>query len=169
MSKIKVNTENLETALAGFIQASKEAQEIHYRLQQLGNELTEDVDLLVSDEYEAVMLSYSAASAAVNRMNDLFDALLFTVTKIPQMYYDAESKSVDKIHNLAFSSSTFQKSVIDDSALAAILEKIDSENVNISEIAQLVDKSCQSVALSGIAAESLDIDSFEKAEANSTN
>ncbi|MCH5314366.1 MAG: hypothetical protein J1E81_00525 [Eubacterium sp.] len=167
MSKINVNIENLEIAVTNFLYASKEAGEINYRLKLLGNELSEDVDLLASPEYEMVMSCYTNASAAVNRINEFFESLLQTVIKTPEMYSDAEKESINRINSLVAKSKIYQKSVTDNSAFAGILEKAKDDDINVDGLADLVNKGYQSVNMSILALEGIDIDSFEKAQTNS--
>ena len=131
MSKINVNIENLEVAVANFVYASKEAEEIDYRLKQLGNEFVEDIDLLASPEYETVMSCYTNALSSVSRINEIFDSVLLAVMKAPEMYSNAESESVDKINALVNRSENYQKAVTDDSALSEIVEKSEKNDINI--------------------------------------
>lgn len=164
MSKINVNIENLEVAVANFIYASKEAEEINYRLKQLGNEFAEDIDLLASPEYETVMSCYTNASTAVNKLNEIFDSLLLAMVKAPEMYSNAESESVDKINALVNRSENYQKAVTDDSALYEIIEKSENDDINIDGLADMVNKGYQSVNMSNLASEGIDIESFEDAQ-----
>lgn len=164
MSKISVNIENLEIAVANFAYASKEAEEINYRLKQLGNEFAEDIDLLASPEYETVMSCYTNALSSISRINEIFDSVLLAVIKAPEMYSNAESESVDKINALVNRSQNYQKAVTDDSALSEIVEKAENDYINIDGLADMVNKGYQSVNMSNLASEVIDIDDFEKAQ-----
>lgn len=164
MSKINVNIENLEVAVANFVYASKEAEEINYRLKQLGNEFAEDIDLLASPEYETVMSCYTNALSSVSRINEIFDSVLLAVMKAPEMYSNAESESVNRINALVNRSKNYQKVVVDDSALSKVIEKAENDNVNIDGLADLVNKGYQSVNMSNLASEGIDIESFEDAQ-----
>ena len=149
MSKINVNIEDLEVSVASFVYASKETAEINYRLKQLGNEFAEDPDLQISPEYEAIMSNYTNASNAVARLNEIFDSLLVAVIKAPEMYADAESENVDRINALVGRSKNYQKAFVNDPALSDIIEKAENEDININELADLVNKAQQSVVMSG--------------------
>lgn len=165
MSKINVNIGDLETVVENFIYASKEADELNYRLKQLGNEFVDDIDLNSSPEYEAIMAAYTEASNAVRRINEFFESLLLSVMKAPELYSEAEKNSVEKINNILKKSNGYQKAVTDDSALESIIQKAqEEEDININGLADLVHEEYKKVNLSNLAANEINTDEFEKAE-----
>lgn len=169
MSRINVNIENLEVAVANFVYASKETEEINYRLKQLGNELADDIDLLASPEYEAIMEDYTKASNAISRINEIFGSLVNVLIKAPEMYFNAENENIERIRALVIRTKEYQKAVADDSALSEIIEEAKSEDINVDGLADKVNKGYQSVLMADLASGSIDADSFEKAETLSGN
>ncbi|MDD6526561.1 MAG: hypothetical protein PUF31_01885 [Oscillospiraceae bacterium] len=146
MGKISVNIENLETALTNFVYASKEAQEINYRLKLLGNELVEDPDLLASPHYERIMSCYTGASIAIHQLNDAFDSLLPAAADIPEMYYNTESRSVAGIKSLVLNTGNLQKDGADTAELDLIFKKINGENVDVKEMSDTGSDSSEKAA-----------------------
>lgn len=161
MKKISVNIENLETAVETFAFASKEAGEMNYRLTLLGNELVDDMDLQASPEYPFVMAAYSEASLAVKRINEFFNSLLLTVTKTPEMYSDAERKSLNRINSILKKSDVYQKAIVDNNALESIVQKAQEDDVNMDGLTDLINKGYQSTKMSDLSSEAVDSDLSE--------
>lgn len=165
MSKINVNIGDLEAVVENFLQASKEAGELNYRLKQLGNEFVDDIDLNSSAEYEAIMTAYTQASNSVRKINEFFESLLLYVLKAPELYSQAEKNSVEKINNILKKSNGYQKAVTDSSALESIIQRAqDEDEININALADLVREEYQKVNLSNLAANEINIDEFEQAQ-----
>lgn len=169
MKKIHVNVENLETAVENFVYASKEAGEMNYRLKQLGNELNDDVDLIASPEYDAVMSAYSEAHTAISEINEFFESLLLSVIKTPEVYSEAERKSVDRINEILKKSVDYQKAITDNSVLESIIQKAKEEDTNIDALADLVNEGYNNVNLSNLSAEGTEINNSEEEKSYANN
>lgn len=121
MRKIHVDIENLNSAVSYFILASKELDELNYRLKQVGNEMIDDLNLQMAPEYNSIIEIYSDISKNIALIKELFECVLTVVTKVPELYSDVERKSIERINSLIYKNEKYQSALIDDKALEEII------------------------------------------------
>lgn len=162
MHSIYVDTDALESAVGNFLYASKEAEEMAFRLKQLGNELADDPDLAISPEYESIMANYTEAFRSLGKINVFFETLLPAVLKTPEMYSDAEQKNLDRIRSLMQRSDTYESTVLNDTAaITAILRKTEEDDLTMEELTDFIDKSCQNLQAAAIGAQAIETEAAE--------
>ena len=154
MRKIKIKTEDLEIVAENFLYASKEAGEVNYRINQLGNELVDDPDLLICPEYQDIMANYTSVKKSIQKINEKFDIMTSSVLKAAEMYAEAEYKNKERIEGLLKRIIKYHKAVTDESDLERIVKSAEGET-EINGIADMVDKSHQSTLASAVNAESV--------------
>lgn len=154
MKKIKVKTDDLEIAVEYFLYASKEAGEANYRINQLGNELTADPDLLVCPEYQDIMENYASVKKSIQKISEVFEMMTSSVLKVPEMYSQAEYKNKERIEGLLKRTIYYQKAVAEENGLENIIKKAEDET-DINTISDMVEKDHQSITASVLNADSV--------------
>lgn len=141
---IRVDPNELENAVVFFSRANRNIEELHYRLNQLGNEIISDKDLAASPEYEVIIQSYMEATGAVDKIHEFFESTILTMSQLPEMYAEAERKNANRIKALTQRSVKYQKALTDTQALQALLVKLEDnedeeqENISSHDLEQMV-------------------------------
>lgn len=146
MQKISVDTEMLNSGVTYFIFASKELDEINYRLKQIGNEMLEDLDLQTAPEYASIIEYYTELSKNIVYIKEIFESIIFAVSKAPEMYSDVEKRNIDRIQNIVVKNEKYQTALVNDKSLKDIIDSdkmTDGSNLDLINLIQknLVDLS----------------------------
>ena len=139
MKRICVDVENLNSAVSYFILASRELEELSYRLNQVGNEMIDDVDLQLAPEYNSIIEAYTDISKNTALITELFESMISVVTKAPELYSDVERKSVERINNLILKNEKYQSTVIDDKVLKEMLALSENDD-NSEKLIDMIEK-----------------------------
>lgn len=157
MQKIRVDTENLNSAVSYFILASKELDELKYRLIQIGNEMADDIDLHMAPEYNAVMEHYAEASKNVNLLGELFKNTLAVIAKTPELYSNAEKRSIQRIKELINKNEKYQSVFLNDKILSEFIAENESGYDHSQEFMDMIEKNLLDLSVANVAARSNDV------------
>lgn len=139
MQRINVDIESLQSAVSYFLMAAREFDELDYRLKLLGNEFADDAGLLLTPEYELIMTHYAELSKHIAKVRNMFETLTSPVSKIPEIYSEAERRSIERTNNLFLRTDRYQKSFVDETMLVKISPK-NTDELQEEELIDIIQK-----------------------------
>lgn len=137
MQKIDVDLSGLDSAISYFVLASKELDELAYRLKIVGNEMVDDIDLQMAVEYEEIMQNYITLSKNIRLIQEEFESIGDVLSKVPETYYDVEQRSIAKINNLIAANEKKNDLTISETKLNDIINSVDKED-GTSKLLELI-------------------------------
>lgn len=161
MQKISVDTEYLNSAVLYFVLASKELDELNYRLKQIGNEMIDDADLQLAPEYNRIIEQYTEISKNIALIKEHFEHTLSVFEKIPELYSDVERRSIERINSLISKSEKHQSAFIDEKALVEIIKASESDD-NSQELIDKIEKNLLELSFANAAMLSNDVSDDDK-------